>query len=205
MTSHVATGVLALLFATLHAAMAPRDTVGGHALWLLAALLTTGAIGRYFYAYLPRAANGRELELEEVKLQLARVGEQLDDGYRAFAQRARDEVARLIDARQWRSNFAGRVFALLGGRRDLRAALARIAVDGRSSAVPEEQVRETCELARRAHDTALAAAHYEDLRAILAAWRWMHRWVAALLVVLVALHVAYALTYGSALHEGVSP
>ena len=71
MTSHVATGILAFLCATLHAAMNPRDTVGGHAFLALFVLLVTGAIGRYFYAWVPRAANGRELELEEVKLRLA--------------------------------------------------------------------------------------------------------------------------------------
>ena len=63
MTSHVATGILAFLCALLHSAMAPRDTNGGHALWALAFLLVTGAIGRYFYSWVPRAANGRELEL----------------------------------------------------------------------------------------------------------------------------------------------
>ncbi len=67
MTSHVATGILALLCAMLHGAMAPGDTVDGHAFLALTVLLVTGAIGRYFYAYVPRAANGRELELSEVK------------------------------------------------------------------------------------------------------------------------------------------
>ena len=36
----------------------PRNTVGGQAFWALLVLLVTGAIGRYFYAYVPRAANG---------------------------------------------------------------------------------------------------------------------------------------------------
>jgi thioredoxin reductase len=58
MTSHVATGILALLCAILHSAMDPRHTVGGHALAGLGILILTGAIGRYFYSYVPRAANG---------------------------------------------------------------------------------------------------------------------------------------------------
>src|SRR6185436_13412507 len=78
MTSHVATGILAVLLATLHGAMDPRDTVGGHALLALVLLFVTGAIGRYFYAYLPRAANGRELELEELKRELERLGGEWD-------------------------------------------------------------------------------------------------------------------------------
>lgn len=197
MTAHVATGILALLCAMLHGGMAPRDTVGGHAFWALAVLLVTGAIGRYFYAYVPRAANGRELELAEVKARLGRVAEEGDPAYRRFRERAHGEVAALADLKQWRASFLGRVLSLLGARRDLSRVLARIAREGRDEGVPEERVKETLELARSAHRAAIMAAHYEDLRAVLNTWRYLHRWVAALLVLLVLVHVAYALAYGS--------
>ena len=39
------------------------------------------------------------------------------------------------------------------------------------------------------------AAHYEDLRAVLSAWRYLHRWVALLMVLLVIVHVVHALMY----------
>lgn len=208
MTSHVATGVLAFLCATLHAGLAPRQTVGGHAYWALAALLVTGAIGRYFYAWVPRAANGRELELAEVKARLARETEAWSPGQRRFGERAQREIAELTAARQWRGSFFGRVLALLGLEHDLRRTCARLALSGRAQGIPEERVRETLALARRAHRAALMAAHYEDLRAVLAAWRYLHRWIAALLVLLVALHVANALLYGAHYFggaEGVAP
>jgi thioredoxin reductase/Pyruvate/2-oxoacid:ferredoxin oxidoreductase delta subunit len=196
MTSHVATGILAFLFATLHAAMNPRDTVGGRAYLALLVLLVTGAIGRYLYAWVPRAANGRELELEEVKLRLARMSEALEGGRKSFQEAARDEVLELIERRQWKGSFLGRLSALVGLRFDLREALARIERHGREQGVEPEQVAETLAIARRAHATALMAAHYEDLRAVLGTWRWLHRWVALLMVLLLALHVVYALTYG---------
>jgi len=196
MTSHVATGILAALFATLHGAMAPRDTVGGNGFWALAVLLVTGAIGRYFYAYVPRAANGRELEVDEVKAQLGKLSASGDAQQRAFGEEARDTVIALIDARQWRGTFFGRVFALLGSRRDLRRVLDELEDRGRSQELPAETVREALRLARSAHRTALAAAHFEDLRAILNSWRYLHRWAAALMVLLVVVHVAYALIYG---------
>ena len=47
---------------------------------------------------------------------------------------------------------------------------------------------------RRAHHTALVAAHFEDVRALCNSWRYLHRWVAALMVLLVVLHIVYALT-----------
>ena len=57
--------------------------------------------------------------------------------------------------------------------------------------------QEIRQLARRAHRTALMASHYEDLRALLATWRWLHRWVAALMLLLVIIHVVTSLTYGT--------
>jgi cytochrome b561 len=52
------------------------------------------------------------------------------------------------------------------------------------------------ELARRAHRAALMVAHFEDLRALLNSWRYLHRWVAALMVLLLVVHVVFALAYG---------
>jgi thioredoxin reductase len=197
MTSHVATGILAVLFATLHGAMDPRDTVGGHALLALAFLFVTGAIGRYFYAWVPRAANGRELELEEVKAELARLTESWDAGQRAFVERVRATLEEELAARQWRSSFLGRVAALLGGQRALRRRLAQLVAEARAQGIPEAKFRAILGLARVAHRTGMAAAHLEDLRAVLSAWRYLHRWIAALMVLLLVLHVVYALSYGA--------
>jgi hypothetical protein len=202
MTSHVATGILALLCAMLHGAMSPRDTVGGHAFLALAILLVTGAIGRYFYAYLPRAANGRELEIEEVKLQLDRMIESWDKSQRAFVERVQTRLSALIQSQQWRSSLFGRALALVRGERELNLVIAELARDGERQGVPADRVHETLLLARRAHRTALAAAHYEDLRALLGSWRYLHRWIAVLMVVLIVLHVLYVLTYGSSVIDG---
>lgn len=197
MTVHVVTGVLAFLCALLHAAMAPRDTVGGHALWGLALLLVTGAIGRYFYAWVPRAANGRELAVEELRLRLGRLAEQWDRTHWSFVESVRRELATRIDATQWRSSFAARVVAVVKGRRELESALGRLATEGERSSVPQARIDETLELAREAWRTSLAAAHCEDLRAVVESWRYLHRWAAVLVVLLIVLHVLYVLAYGS--------
>ena len=196
MTSHVATGVLAFLCATLHAAMAPRHTVGGQAWLALAVLLATGAVGRYFYAWVPRAANGRELELDEVRAELERAGSRWRSAGARGGERVRALLER-IDARQWGSGFAARALALVGFDRELSRAIAALEAEGRRAGEPPERVAELSGLARRAQRAALAAAHYEDLRAVLSTWRWLHRWVAALMLILLAAHVASALLYGS--------
>ncbi len=197
MTSHVATGILAFLCATLHGAMAPRDTPGGYAYWALVVLLVTGAIGRYFYAYIPRAANGRELELTDVKTQLSRISEEWDQGQRLFNQRVRDEVLALVEKRQWKGSFLSRVLALCGVQRSLKRTLAALEAEGRTQGIHKRQITESLALARRAHHIALMAAHYEDLRSILNSWRYLHRWVSLLMVLLVIVHVWYALAYGA--------
>jgi thioredoxin reductase/Pyruvate/2-oxoacid:ferredoxin oxidoreductase delta subunit len=197
MTSHVATGILALSCALLHGAMAPRDTVGGHALVALAVLLVTGAIGRYFYAYVPRAANGRELQIEEVKLRLAQMAEQWDKSQRTFVDRVQREVARLIESQQWRSSFFGRIRGLIG-RATRAQALARAPGGGRRARrrAARAHRRDAAPRQARAFDRT-AAAHYEDLRAVLNSWRYAHRWIAVLMVILLAAHITYAFVYGS--------
>jgi hypothetical protein len=177
--------------------MSPSDAAGGKSFWALSILLLTGAIGRYFYSYVPRAANGRELELEEVKVQLSQVSEEWDQGQRRFRDAVRREVHELIESKQWRGTFFGRVLALLGVQIGLRRALKRLAQGGRDEGVPEADIDETMRLARAAHHTALMVAHYEDLRAILNFWRYLHRWVALLLVILVVVHIVHAMTYGA--------
>lgn len=197
MTSHVATGILALLCGLLHAALLPRETPGGHALWALVALFASGAIGRYFYAQVPRAANGRELGLTEVRASLGREAAIWDAGRDDFLTFARGELDRVVGARQWTTSFFGRVRALLSRRRDSRQLVAAIEARAQAEAVPAGVVAETCALVRRGFLLSTQAAHLEDLRAVLATWRYLHRWVAAALLLLVVVHVAHALAYGS--------
>jgi hypothetical protein len=202
MTSHVVTGGLALACALVHAAMAPRDTPGGHAFWALAVLVTTGAIGRYFYACVPRAANGRELELAEVQRELERTegdwnaAASAGASAAAFAAFARAEVGELAARRQWRRSFLPRLAALLSGQRDLRRLLLRLAAAAQAQGVGDGDLQVVRRLAQRGYRAALAAAHLEDLRGLLATWRFLHRWFAALLVLLIAVHLVNALRYG---------
>jgi thioredoxin reductase (NADPH) len=195
MTVHVATGNLALLCAMLHSTMSPKNTVGGHDFWALAALMVTGAIGRYLYAWVPRAANGRALALDEVRLRVQRLPEHHSEEHRAFGTQVRDEVLSLMSARQWRGSFAGRAFAFFGMQRDLRRTFATVRSGGRAQGIPAEVIAMDVRLTRQARSGALSVAHFEDLRALLSTWRYLHRWVAPLMVMLTALHIVFALFY----------
>jgi len=202
MTSHVATGILAVLLAILHAGMTAGDSIGGHALLALLVLFASGAIGRYLYAYVPRAANGRELELEEIRVRLGRIGDGWTGSQREFAERARATVASLVAERQWKTSVFGRFTALVSGQRALAGTLATLRTEGRAAGIAAVELEETLVLAAEAHRNATAAAHFEDLRALVGGWRWIHRWVALALVLLLVIHVVVALAYGTSRGSG---
>ncbi len=193
MDAHIVTGVGALLLAALHAAMAPRSTPGGHAFWALAALVVTGAIGRWFYAWLPRAANGRELDLEAIRGDLR----SQRGGTTGFAAAAQQETEKLLERRQWRSTFAGRALTLIGLSWDLNRTLNRLRQRARAEGIAPTDRNATFATIRAAYKTSVAAGHLEDLRAVLATWRWLHRWLALLLMLLIGVHVVMAWLHGA--------
>jgi len=195
MVVHLVTGITAFATAALHAGFAPRQTVGGHALWALAILVVTGAIGRYFYAFVPRAANGRELELDELRTEIARLTAGWDGDHRAFAERARARVEALVDEEAWKGSFLARARSLVRSQIGLNRAVAAIAFEGRRERIPRGELRQLVALVRKAHRGALMVAHYEDVRSLLSTWRWLHRWVALAMVLLVVAHVIVALEY----------
>jgi thioredoxin reductase/ferredoxin len=197
LTSHVATGILAFLLALLHGALDAKQTVGGHALACLAVLVGTGAIGRYLYSFVPRAANGRELALEEVEAQLAGLSAAWDQTHRGFGERVRCEIEEVVRQQRWQRGLLGRILALLSGQRSLRRSLRRLRAEGKELGIPPSQIRHLTILARRAHRASTMAAHFEDLRGLLASWRYLHRWIALLMVLLLAAHVVTALRYAS--------
>jgi thioredoxin reductase len=194
MTTHVATGTGAVLLAMLHAAMAPKQTIGGFAFWALVVLLVTGAVGRWFYAWLPRSANGRELELDKLRGELLAARARPGD---PFARTAHDEVLALLERRQWRSTWIGRVLALVGLQWDLWRTERRLRRRGADAGASPEAIAAALVQAREVHAAAVAMAHLEDLRALLGTWRWLHRWLALLMVLLTLVHVAVAVMHGA--------
>lgn len=195
MNMHVVTGVLAVLLAMLHAALSPRGTPGGYAFWGLFVLLVTGAVGRWFYAWLPRAANGRERKLDDLRAELSAMRRQRADS--AFVLAARSETVALMERRQWQGTWTGRVLALLGLQWDLWRTRKRIRSLAQQHGADVAELAHELHSARVAHGTAVAVAHLEDLRALLGAWRWLHRWLALLVVLLIFVHVIVAAMHGA--------
>jgi hypothetical protein len=101
-----------------------------------------------------------------------------------------------VAAGRWTGGFFQRLIGLVKTQSKARDVLARLRVQGLREGLSPDQLENLQCLARQAYRTALLSAHYEDLRGLLASWRYFHRWVALLMVLLAAVHVAVALRYG---------
>ncbi|MHC4768900.1 MAG: NAD(P)-binding domain-containing protein [Planctomycetota bacterium] len=195
MSSHVMTGLFALLCVLVHAGFSAKNTVGGHALLALAVVVVTGTIGRYLYSYVPRAANGREVDLDNLRARLAALSGEWDRDGRGFGAQVRDRVDKLIAAGRWRAGLPARIGALVIGQIRLRLSLRRLRSEGRRRAVPQHEIDRMLLLARRAYRLTLLVTHYEEVRAVLSSWRYFHRWLALLMVLLAAVHIVTAVRF----------
>lgn len=197
MDLHVATGIGALACAALHSAFTLRDSPGGHALLAMAIVVAAGVVGRWFYSFVPRALNGRQQDLEELAGSVAAIAGEWDQSGRGFGADVRAAVEGLVaDSRLGRGFFA-RIAGLVRSQWQLRGRLARLRRDAVAAGVPVAEVARTVALARRSHRLALQLAHYEEVRGLLSTWRWLHRWLALLLLLLTVVHVVVAVRYGA--------
>ena len=199
MTWHVATGILAFVAAALHSFGSLRSTVGTHAFLGMGILVMTGALGRYLYSFIPRAANGRSLDLGEVRAKLAAFEAEWDREHRGFGEKLRSQIEELATEAHWSGSPWARLSSLVRSRSHLRKMKTSLTQQARDEGIPEPQIRKLHTLAGPVQRAALAAAHLEDIRGIVASWRYAHRWIALLMVGLVLIHIFTALRYGQLL------
>ena len=197
MTSHVGTGLLAFLAAWIHSTFTPENTVAGHALLGLGALVVTGAVGRYFYSYVPRATNGRELALEDAMLEMHQNSQEWTRLHREFGEVARHRIAELLETTRWRRGFWGSLHGLIGSKRRLRSALNDLRREAQRAGVDRQATASVLQLARKVYRSSLTTSHFDDLNRLLSSWRYFHRWLAFLVVLLVVVHVVTALRFVS--------
>lgn len=204
MSLHIATGLGACLLALLHSGFLLRDGAGGHALLTMLVVVAAGVVGRWFYAFVPRAQNGRQQDLEELHTQVAAIAGEWDRHGRGFGSEVRLQVEGLVAAAQLGRGFFARAFGLLRSQLRLRRQMTALRQQARAEGIPLAEVTRVLTLAQRSHRLALQLTHFEEVRGLLSAWRWLHRWLALLLLLLTVVHVVSAVRYGG-LDFGVLP
>lgn len=195
MGTHVFTGLASFLAVIVHAGFSYRATVGGFAFLSLVIVLLAGLVGRYFYAVVPRAANGREIDLDELRARMATLAATWDASARGLGKAVRDRVETLVRQDRWRSFLIARIIELIAAHFRIRRALNDLRHDRAFDDVPNEEREELLQLAKRSYRLTLQITHFEEIRAVLSTWRFIHRWLAILMVAFVVIHIVTALRY----------
>ena len=196
MNAHIATGIGACLLAMLHSGFLLRDGAGGHALLTMVVVVIAGVVGRWFYAFVPRAQNGRQQSFEELQSQVAAIAGEWDRSGRGFGGEVRALVEGLAERARLGRGFFARVRGLIAAELDLRRELARLRTKARQEGIPAHEIRRVLSLAWQSHRVAMQLSHYEEVRGLLSSWRYLHRWLALLLGLLLVVHVVTAVRWG---------
>jgi dihydropyrimidine dehydrogenase (NAD+) subunit PreT len=197
MTSHVFTGIFALLCVFLHAGFLYKKTVGGHAFIALCVVIVTGSIGRYLYAFVPRMTNGAEMNLDDLQARLAALSGEWDKDGRGFGSDLRRQVEEQVTSARWRAGLFSRIVAVIAGQINLQVQMRRLGKAGVAEGIPLNDVNHLLQITRKVYWLTFQVAHFEEIRAVLSSWRYFHRWLALLMVLLAAAHIATAIQYGS--------
>jgi thioredoxin reductase/NAD-dependent dihydropyrimidine dehydrogenase PreA subunit len=196
MNLHVGTGLMSLLFVCLHCGFHVRDSVGGHAMLVLVAVVAFGAVGRWIYALVPRLQNGRQADLDQIAHRINSISGEWDKEGRAFGSEVRQRIENLAAAEHWQKGFLPRLWGLVTSQVRLLHSLRELRQEGQRLGIAPATTNRVVTLARRAHRLALQMANFDELRAIAGTWRWLHRWLSLLLIALTWLHVLAALRFG---------
>ncbi len=194
---HVFSGLVGVLCVLLHSGFSMRSTAGGHALIVLTFVVISGCIGRYLYAFIPRAANGTESSLDDLRKQLTLLSTDWDRERKGFGARVREQVDHLITEGRWRPGFIARIGVFIVGQFRLRRSLRKLKREGALDGLSQVEIKHALQLARRAYRLTLLVTHYEEVGSILASWRYFHRWLGLLMVLLAIVHIVTASRYGS--------
>ncbi len=190
MAFHVLTGLAGPAMVLLHTGFLPTSALGTMSFASMLVVVTTGVIGRYIYSRVPRSLAGRELELEEVRRRLGEVHRQLAE----FGVDARRLDGSGI-APPSRSIVAA-VVSIATGDRGLRRQWRKYRQVVRSSPRISPHAREVLPLLRRVFREGQWLSRYHELRSLMGTWRFLHRWLAIVMLMLAGFHIYVAVRFG---------
>ena len=193
MDFHVVTGMVGGALVAFHAAFAPYSALGILALAALLITLVTGIVGRYIYVHVPRSLEGRELEFEQVCDQLESCRDQLEEiGVDARWLHEEDMPGMRYRRIGLIKSFASLIVGDHQRRRDYRR-LRRAVL---SSPDLRPVARQILPLARSYCRHWQWMVRYHEWRDLLASWRFLHRWLAIVMLIVASFHIFLAVRYG---------
>jgi hypothetical protein len=189
---HIYLGVFGPLLITLHSAFKVQGLVA-LAFWSMIAVVLSGLVGRYLYVQIPRTRAGEELELAEVVEEHRRAGERLcrDFGCDEARLGMLERLAAPPEAEAGLRSALGGL--LLQGPRRRRAV--RSALHGWKGVPPHARWEIERLLARKAA-LAQRVQLWRRVHELFHYWHVLHKPLALVMYLFMALHVAVALLTG---------
>jgi hypothetical protein len=195
MAFHVFSGLLAGAMVLLHSALLLRSALGILAFSSISIVILTGLVGRYIYARTPRSVRGRELELDEIRRDLADYQERLEKmgmPHEFFERSVAQPVVHGSD-----KGLLETLVGLAAGDWELRREYKNLRKMVQELPAVRPLAREVLPLAARYCEERHWVARYQELRSLMGGWRFFHRWFAILLMAAVCFHILVAYQMGN--------
>ncbi len=195
MALHVFTGIVGSGIILFHSTFMPRSALGMLSSLSLVLVVATGLAGRYIYGRVPRSADGKELELDQVAKRLAEYRDALArsglsaDLLQPSAANPSDTAAEkgLIPA----------FFGIIESDRAVRREFSLLKNQIYGSAELSAQKKVLLPLAKKYCKEKQWLARYGELRFLMSSWRFFHRWFAVMMLATVAFHIIVAVQMGN--------
>ncbi|MCF7816276.1 MAG: hypothetical protein K9M54_00200 [Kiritimatiellales bacterium] len=195
MNFHVLTGLLGPSLIVLHTAFAPSSSLGKLALIAMFIVVATGVMGRYIYIHVPRSYHGRELEIGEVRRRLVEYREALEVlGVDPTSLKYESST----DAEE--NGKVGILSALrhmLQGDREAHRQFHQLQKRMSEKQADSAKSKEIHDLLHKLCRERQWLVRYHELRELMGAWRFFHRWLAVVLFLVVGFHILLAFRFGS--------
>lgn len=184
---HVLSGLTGGILILLHSAFSIRSTIGGIAFVTLLIVLLAGAVGRYIHALIPRTLEGSARRYEQVGAMVQELTVRLEErGVHVSLPAAVDPVPPESIFEALHGLLLSRP-ALQRERRMVQAALSE-----RSTGERADELRD---LVRQFLESRRQLLQYHQLRRLMASWRFLHRWLALVMLGAALFHVLIVLQY----------
>ncbi|MFO0984841.1 MAG: hypothetical protein U1E76_24455 [Planctomycetota bacterium] len=189
---HVMTGLLGAGCIALHSGLNLRSATATIAMAAMAIVVMSGLIGRYLYTRVPRSFEGRLLQFDEVQRSLREHVQYL----RELGITSLDEAALAgLDGAARRRGLLASLLRLIHGELALARRHRRVIAELVRLNVPAAGLRQTRDLLALALRERVWLTRFRELTDLMASWRFVHRWLALLMLCTAAVHVVLAVTY----------
>ena len=191
MSMHVFTGIIGAMLVMLHSAFLFRNPMAALAAVSLFIVVASGIAGRYIYTQVPRSPQGRELELGELEKAIKELQQVLGEkGVDVAGETSPDSAS------SSRRGVVSALAALVSSRREEEREFENLRQAVLASPQMAASAAGILPLARRFVREKRWLSRYHELRELMRAWRFFHRWFSILMIIFAVLHVLVATNLG---------